>query len=157
MATTIQASGDTIKIDKAFVSGKDRVAVNGDVVFEGKLRGEKPQQFVVGHRKYAIRTKLVSEVTGAIVVQLKIYEKTGAIHTGMYDQDGKPVGSEAEATTAPAIQTAGTLGAAIGVGTMLVLNLVTGSVPGGAIGGALGGALGGVIGSGVGYLLYRDK
>ena len=54
MATTVSTMGDTIKIDKTFVSGKDRIAVNGDVVFEGKAAAGTPQRIKVGAREYAI-------------------------------------------------------------------------------------------------------
>ena len=48
MPTKIEAAGDTIKIDKAFVSGKDRVNVNGQVVFEGNIAPGSKHEFELG-------------------------------------------------------------------------------------------------------------
>jgi hypothetical protein len=74
MATTIQAIGDTIKIDKAFVSGQDRIAVNGQVAFEGKLNLATPQNFTAGSPEYTIEIQTVSKMTGAIAIHLQVHE-----------------------------------------------------------------------------------
>lgn len=157
MATKIQVMGDTVKIDKAFVSGKDRVAVNGEVVFEGKLGGETPQKFIAGNRGYKLRTRRVSAMTGAIAVHLQVYENKELIHSGVYDQAGKPVENEGQAKSTAALQVCGMVGGMIGFATMMILNAATGVVPGGAIGGALGGGIGGGLGYGLGSLIFRGK
>ena len=157
MATKIQALGDTIKIDTAFVSGKDRVAVNGQVVFEGKLGAETLQKFSAGNRDYALEVKTLNSMTGAIAVHLQIHEEAKLVHSGIYNQEGKPVQNEGQAKKTGAIQACGIVGGIIGFATMMFLNMATRGVPGGAIGGAIGGGVGCAIGYGLGTLIFGRK
>lgn len=157
MATTIQAIGDTIKIDKAFVSGKDRIAVNGQVAFEGKLNLATPQNFTAGSREYTIETQTVSKMTGAIAIHLQVHENGELLHSGIYDQFGKPVGDQSQAKAAGAIHACGMVGGIAGFATMMFLNIATGVVPGGAIGGAIGGGGGVMVGYGIGTLVFGRK
>ncbi|WP_207396357.1 hypothetical protein [Bremerella alba] len=157
MATVIEAAGDKIKIDKGFVSGKDRISVNGEVVFEGKLTDDEPQNIYFGSREYTLRQSVVSRTTRATAIQLHIFENKTEVHSGLYDQHGKPVKDQAEAKSNGAVQVCGIAGGVIGVIVMLVLNRETGIVPGGAIGGAIGGGVGSAIGYGVGGLIFGSK
>jgi len=157
MAIKIQALGDTIKIDKAFVSGKDRVAVNGEVVFEGKLSADMPQKFTAGNREYAFESKVVNKMTSVIAVHLQIYENAELVHSGVYEQSGKPVQNEGEAKKNAAIRACGQVGGIIGIATMLFLNIATGVVPGGAVGGVIGCGVGFGLGFGLGSLIFGRK
>ncbi len=157
MASKIQVLGDTIKIDKAFVSGKDRVSVNDEVVFEGKIGGGAPQNFSAGNREYAIESRTVSKMTGATAIHLRVYEKGELIHSGVYDQAGNPVQNERQARATGAIHVCTIVGGVIGFATMMVLNMATGVVPGGAIGGAIGGGGGAAVGYGIGCLVFGGR
>ena len=157
MATNITAHGDTLKIDKAFVSGKDRITVNGQVAFEGKLCRGTAQVFDSGSRKYTIESRIVSWMTGAQVFHLQVQENSQEVHTGIYDLAGKPLQNESQAKAGGAVQACGMVGMAVGLITMMFLNLTTGVVPGGAIGGAIGGGGGAAIGYGIGTLLFGNK
>jgi hypothetical protein len=157
MAAKIKALSDTIKIDKAFVSGKDRIAVNDAVVFEGKLAKGSPQTVSSGKREYSIESKVVGKFTGATAIHLQICEKGGLVHTGVYDQFGKPVGDEKQAKANAKVQACAALGAIVGFTTMMTLNMTTGVVPGGAIGGSIGGGVGGALGFGIGTALFADR
>lgn len=154
MAAKIQVIGDTIKINKVFMSSKDRVAVNDRVVFEGKLRPGEPQKIRAGEREYEIEFRKISKVTGAIAIHLNIHEKGELLHTGIYDQAGKPVTNEEQAKKSGAIQFCVMIGAVVGVTTMVSLSSATGVVPGGAVGGAIGGGVGGMLGLGIGTLIF---
>lgn len=159
MATTIRVMGDTIKIDKTFVSGKDRVAVNGTVVFEGNAATQGPQRIKVGNREYAVQIEAVSKLAKAILVHLKIYDNGSLVHAGVYDQVGKPVKNveQAKAKSSAGVQMCAFVGAAVGVAVMLGLNNATHAVPGGAIGGAIGGGVGSAVGWGIGALLFGKR
>jgi hypothetical protein len=157
MATIINVLGDTIKIDKAFVSGKDRVAVNDQVVFVGKLDSEPPPRFSAGKREYTVETYIVSSLTNATAIYVDIYENGNLVHSGIYDQAGNQVKHPGQASRIGAIQACASVGAALGVFTMLILNMKTGVVPGGMIGGAIGGGGGALLGYGLGHLLFGSK
>jgi hypothetical protein len=157
MPTSIQVLDDTIKIDKVFVSGKDRVAVNGQVVFEGKLAPSTPKTIAAGNREYVIETRLVSRMMGTTTVHLKVLENDQEVHSGLYDQTGKPLQNEQQAGSSSAIQACAVVGAVIGVAVMLSLNMTTGVVPGGAIGGAIGGGCGAALGQLVGTMLFKRE
>ena len=157
MATKFEVLGDTIKIDKAFVSGKDRVSVNGNVVFEGKLGGDTPQICTVGNREYGIRSRTVSKLTGATAIHVDVRENGELVHSAVYDQAGKSVESEGKAKATGAVNMCAIAGGVIGFATMMFLNLATGVVPGGAIGGAIGGGGGAMLGYAIGYLLFQRK
>jgi hypothetical protein len=154
---TIKVLGDTITIDKTFVSGKDRIRVNGQEVFSGKLNKEKPQTFQAGRRQYTLETRTVSQWTGAVAYYLDIFEGDQQLHSGIYDQAGKPVRSEGQASATALIHGCGAVGGVIGFMTMMVLSHSTGVVPGGAIGGAIGGGGGYMLGYGLGTLLFGRR
>ncbi len=156
MATTINVLGDTIKIGKAFVSGKDRISVNGDIVFEGKVT-ESPEKIKVGDREYAVEIETVNKMAKMVLVNLQVYEKGVLVHSGLYDRTGKLVENEEKFRSAAGLQVFSMIGAAVGVALMLGFNRATGVVPGGAIGGAIGGGLGGIIGYGIGALLCGER
>lgn len=157
MAATIQAVGDTIKIDKAFLSGKDRVAVNGQVVFEGKIAPNSPQSFTTAEREYVLEVRTLSKMTGAVSYHLNVRERGETVHTGIYDQLGKPVASEGQAKTTGAMQACGVAGGIAGFALMMFLNMATGVVPGGAVGGAIGGGVGYAIGFAMGSLILGER
>ena len=157
MATTINALGDTIKIDKAFVTGKDRVAVNGQVVFEGKLNTEPPPRFSAGKREYTVDTYIVGSLTNAVAIYVDIFEGDNLVHSGIYDEAGNPVKNPEEARKVGVIRACAAVGAALGCFAMLTLNMRTGVVPGGMIGGAIGGGGGALLGYGLGYLIFGSK
>ncbi|WP_442483565.1 hypothetical protein [Aeoliella sp. SH292] len=157
MATTIVADGDSIKIDKAFVSGKDRVSVNGKLAFEGKLNQGRAETFNAGTRTYAIESKVISKLTSAVAYYVQIHENGQQVHAGIYDHMGKPLANEGEVKTAGALQASAMVGMGVGVAIMMFLNAATGVVPGGAIGGAIGGGVGGAIGMGIGKLIFGKK
>jgi hypothetical protein len=157
MAIKMQACGDTIRINKAFVSGKDRIAVNDNVVFEGKLSSGSPQKVSAGSREYSVESRRVGKMTGATAIHLEVYERGELIHAGVYDQNGKSVENEGQAKANGAMQTCAMIGAVAGFTTMMSLNMATGVVPGGAIGGAIGGGVGGMLGAGVGTLLFGKR
>ncbi len=159
MAATIQAGTDTIKIGKSFVSGKDYVTVNGEVVFEGKLVAGQPHRIAVGEREFVVKTEVASKLTGALTYHLQIYDapiSAGGtmLHQGIYNPYGKQAASARQAKTPAVLQACGHVGAMIGSTTMVVANLATGVVPGGAIGGAIGGGGGAFIGYGIGTLIF---
>jgi hypothetical protein len=154
MATTIRALGDTIKIDKAFVSGKDRISVNGEIAFEGKLHPEAPQRIALGNRHYTIETTVVSKLTSAISVRLEIDEGGEPMHSGLYDQMGNPVKNTSDAKSRAAMNASVFVGAIAGV--VVVTSLETIGAPGGIVGGAIGGLCGGAIGYGMGYIMFRS-
>jgi hypothetical protein len=154
---TIKALGDTIKIDKTFVSGKDRIAVNGAVVFEGKANMPDPARITVGNREYVVGLEMVSKFAKINLVHLQIYENGNPVHTGVYDQAGKPVTNPGQAKSSAGVQFCGMIGAIVGVTVMLSLNHATHTVPGGAIGGAIGGGVGGAIGGAIGTLLFGQR
>ncbi|QDU75162.1 hypothetical protein Pan97_21860 [Bremerella volcania] len=157
MATVIEALGDKIKIDKAFVSGKDRISLNGQILFEGKLVDDEPQKFKAGSREYKISRSVVSKMTNATATELTIFENNAPVFSALYDQQGKPVNDQAEAKSNGAIQVCGVIGMMGGVAVVLVASRETGMLPGGAVGGAIGGGLGGAIGFGIGMLLFGRK
>ena len=156
MATKIKAAGDTIKISKTFVSGRDRLTINGEVVCND-LGIEEPETFAAGNRAYTVEINGVSKMTGAFSTHLKIHEDGQLLHSGIYDQHGKPVQSEREAKANGAVHYCCMIGAVIGCATMSALSFTTGVVPGGAIGGAIGGGVGGAIGVGIGKLLFSGS
>jgi hypothetical protein len=154
---TINVLGDKITIDKTFVSGKDRIRVNGQEVFSGKLNKEKPQTFQAGRRQYTLETRIVSRWSGGVAYYLDIFEGDRQVHSGIYDQAGKPVKSEGQAGATAMIHGCGAAGGVIGFMTMMALNVSTGVVPGGAIGGAIGGGGGYMLGYGLGKLLFGRR
>lgn len=151
MATIIEALGDKIKIDKAFVSGKDRISVNDQVTFEGKLIDNEPVKFQAGSREYRVSRSVVSKMTSATATEVQVIENNEVIHSGIYDQQGKPVKDLAQAKSSGAVQACGMIGMAIGLGIMLTLGPESGIFPGGAIGGAISGAIGGGVGGAIGF------
>jgi hypothetical protein len=157
MATTIRVMGDTIKIDKRFVSGKDRIAVNGTVVFEGNAAISNPQRIKVGNREYAVQIETISKFGKVILVHLQIHENGRLVHAGIYNQVGKPVENREQAKSSAGVQMCAFIGATVGVAVMLGLNQATHTVPGGAIGGAIGGGLGAALGSGIGTLVFGTQ
>ena len=154
MATNILAGNDVIKIERAFVSGKERITINDELAFEGKIKPDQPIQMQVGSRTYIVETKIVSKFGKVTTINLQILEGGETIHAEKYDQLGKPV-SVAQARSAGAIQVCSLIGAAVGFATMMALSAATRAVPGGAIGGAIGGGGGSAIGYGIGWLLFR--
>ncbi|MAE60478.1 MAG: hypothetical protein CMJ49_03875 [Planctomycetaceae bacterium] len=154
MAIKIEAMGQSIKIHKAFVSGRDRVTVDGQTVFEGKLTPQTVQTFEVGERQYTLEMRTVSKMIGAIVIHLNVSENGELKHSAIYDQSGKPVEDESQSKSNAAMQICLAVGAGLGVAVMLTLNMTTGVVPGGAIGGAIGAVLGALVGAGVGGLIF---
>ena len=156
MATKIQVLDDTIKIDKTFTAGKDRVSINGETVFEGKMGTDSPQKFHSGNRDYAVEVKKVGKL-GATAVHLQIHEDNELVHTGVYDQAGKPANGDGQVAKNGALHLCAMVGAFVGVATMLYLNGATGVVPGGAIGGAIGGGVGAMVGHGIGSLFIGRK
>lgn len=156
MATKIQALDDSIKIDKAFASGKDRVSINGEKVFEGKLGTDSPQNFRFGNRDYSVEVRKVGKL-GATAVHLQIYKDNELVHSGVYDQTGKPANGDSQVAQNGALYLCAMVGAFVGVTTMISLNIATGVVPGGAIGGAIGGGVGAAIGHGIGSSVIGRK
>ena len=157
MKIKIPTLNDTIKIDKSFVTGKDRIAINGNVVFEGKLSPNSTQKFDIGKRKYFVESKVVNKLTKTVAIHLVIYENAEVVHKGIYDQTGKLVEDEKDAKRNGVLQACGAAGAATGIITMMILNLLTGVVPGGAIGGGIGAGVGYGIGYAIGRLILNWK
>lgn len=157
MTMTINAAGDVIKIGKAFVSGKDRITVNGNVAFEKKLTPGRTERFTVGTRQYFVETRVISTLMGTTSTTIQIYEQDALIHSGIYDQTGKAVANQEEAKSTAAIGVCAMIGGLVGSMSMIFLNLSTGSVPGGAVGGGVGGAVGAMLGYGMGYLLFGSS
>ena len=152
MAIRIQVLEDTIKIDKAFVSGKDRVAVNDQVVFEGKLPPNTPLAFAVGNREYSFETRVVSRMTNALAIHLEIRETAELVHAGVYDQTGKRVNGDGGAKSTGAIQTCGMIGGLLGFAAMMYLGpAAVGGVAGDAVAGGIRGGIGGIVGYGLGF------
>lgn len=160
MGIKIHAQGDAITIGKAFVSGKDRITVNEEVMFEGKIEPDTPQRFSRGNRQYSIETRVISKLTGATVTLIQIAEESKVIHSCFYNINGQPVKSVAESKHTGALQICGVVGGVLGFATMMLLNILFGAAAG-AVGGALGGAIGGGVGYGVGYgigsLFIKEK
>ncbi len=156
MATKIQVLDDTIKIDKTFTSAKDRVSINGETVFEGKMGIDSRQKLRVGDRDYAVEVRKVGKL-GATAVHLQIHEDNELIHSGVYDQAGKPANGDGQVAKNGALHLCAVVGAFAGVAMMLYLNMATGVVPGGAIGGAIGGGVGAMIGHGIRSLFIGRK
>jgi hypothetical protein len=156
MTTATEAHGDTFKFGRAFVSGKHRVWINGQKVFEGKLVYQQPQRIEVGQRQYVITPQMKSSVNDALeVFSVQIHEQGRLIHEGLYDQAGGSFASMQEAKTASNLQVCGIVGAALGLAAMMAGNIATGIIPGGAIGGAIGGGGGYLIGRGIGSLFVK--
>jgi len=145
--------GDRIEVGKAFVSGKDRITINGQVVFEGKLPEDYPMDFGLGDRRCQLTYHKVSTMLETRTIHVKVYEGDALVVDQLYDQNGQPVGSSSHAKANSVAQLCGMLGAGVGVAVIMSLNMATGSVPGGAIGGAIGGGLGAAVGYGIGKLL----
>ena len=153
MATKIQAEGDTIKLSKTF-TGKDKIEINGEQVFEGKLVQGKPKTVHIGDRSYTVESQSSGKVVPIITYQLQIVEDEELIHREIYDIAGKRIKSEGALKTSGAIKACGFVGMIVGLTTMMTLNRTTGVVPGGAIGGAIGGGLGALLGQGFGLLIF---
>ena len=154
MATKIKAAGDEIKVDKAFVSGKDRIAINGEILFEGKLKDGEPETLTREIRQYVIVKRVTSMLAEMYSIELEISENGQLIHSGVYDKFGKSHASQADAKTSGAVAACGMVGGIIGVAVMLTLNATTGVVPGGAVGGGIGGGVGGALGAWIGQALF---
>lgn len=157
MATKINAAGDAIKVDKTFVSGKDRVTVNGTVVFEGKLQDGEAEKVVAGDREYVILKRVTSRLAELFSIELEVHEGGKLIHSGIYDKFGKSHANQADAKSSAAVTACGVVGAIIGFTVMMTLNMTTGVVPGGAIGGGIGGGVGGALGGLIGKALFGPK
>ena len=159
MAAKIEfANGDVIEVGKAFVSGKDRVKINGVVAFEGKLPKDYPMEFKIRGQRCQITYRKVSTMLETHTIQIRLFEGDQVVFDEMYDQNGQPVGGSGEAKANSVTQVCGIVGIALGVGVMMALNMSTqGAVPGGAVGGAIGGGLGGAIGYGLGKLIASGQ
>ena len=161
MATVINALGDQIKIDRAFVSGKDRIQLNDEVVFEESLGDFRSEKFASGSRTYELRKEVVSSMTKAIAFHLQIFENGEEIHSGIYDLQGQQLTAASKAGSPSAAQACAKIGTVIGIVSMLSLNSALGIVPESLFGGdtmmsgitgrALMGAIGGGLGSAIGY------
>lgn len=159
MPTIIRAGDDTIRIDRAFVSGKDRVKLNGQTVFEQRLGNKTPQQFSVGERVYVIEKEIVSKLSNAWIVHLQILERGELAHDAIYDQTGKEVSNTASAKSSAGIHLCSVIGGVIGIVALVAGNRAAGFLPldgalGGAVLGGLGGGLGAMLGHGVGLLIF---
>jgi hypothetical protein len=160
MVTTILAHGDTIKIEKSIVTGKDRVAINGQAVFDGRLPQGALQEFTVGGRKYALSMAILSGWPQKVGYQIQVTENGAVVHAGLYNQAGQPVSDAARLKTKTngPVQVCTVIRGIGGFITMMALNQATGgAVPGGAIGGAIGGGGGALLGQGLGRLLFAGK
>jgi hypothetical protein len=153
MATKIKAANFNIVIDRIFVSGKDRVAINGEVVFEGKLNETPAIGHTFGNADISIRPEVVSKFTGATIFHIVVQENGAPIHTGPYDQLGKPVGGSGDTKRNQITQLCGTIGTVIGAMTLVIMGQASGIVPRGVLGSALAGGFGGALGAGVGYAI----
>lgn len=155
MAAKIKfANGDVIEVGKAFVSGKDRVRINGNVAFEGKLPEDYPMEFEIRGQRCRITYRKVSTMLETRTIQVELFDGDQLVFDEMYDQNGQPVGDSEEAKANSVAQVCAIVGMALGLGAMMALNMSTqGAVPGGAIGGAIGGGVGGAVGYGIGQLI----
>lgn len=126
MATIIKALGDQFKIDRVFISGKDRIAVNDQVVFEGTLGDFKSEKFTAGSRTYELRREVVSSTFKADAIHLQIFENGEQIHSGIYDLQGQQLAAASRAGSPSAAQACAKVGTVIGMISMLSLNSALG-------------------------------
>jgi len=178
MATVINALEDQIKIGQGFVSGKDQISVNDQVVFEGKLGEFKSQKVEAGNRTYEIRQEVTNATTRATAIHLHIYENEEEVHSGFYDQKGQRISDPSKAGSPQAARTCAKVGAAFGIvfalGLSFLFNFLSDSsiisdffpeslllgdavmtgVLEGALMGSLGGLFGGAIGFGFGEIVF---
>jgi hypothetical protein len=156
MYIKIEVHGDKIKFGKTFM-GANRIFINGDLVFEGKLTPDKTEKITVENREYVIKPKSYGKSKWPSVISIEVFEDSELIHSQMYDKNSAPVEDVEQARENGAIQICGVIFAGIGYIVIMGLHKSTGAVPGGAIGGALGGGLGGAIGYGIGKLFFGRK
>ncbi len=157
MSTTIKVIGDTIKVEKTFLSGKDRVAVNGTIVFKGNATLPNTAEIKAGGREYKVGIERIGWYVKTFVVHLEILDNGRLLHSGNYDPIGKSVENAEQARSSAGVQTCAFIGGTVGVAVMIGLNSVGHAAPGGAIGGAVGGGIGAAIGFGIGELLYGKR
>ncbi|MEM9346291.1 MAG: hypothetical protein AAGB26_06725 [Planctomycetota bacterium] len=155
MAAKIKfASGDVIEVGKAFVSGKDRIKINGEVAFEGELPEDYPMEFTMRGQRCQITYRKLSKMLDTQTIRVKLYDGEQLVLDELYDQNGQPVDNSGEAKANSVAQACGIVGMVVGLSVMMGLNMTTqGAVPGGAIGGAIGGGVGGALGYGLGKLI----
>ena len=156
MAITIHLSenqllGNTIHIDKVFTSGKDRISINGQVVFEDKLVEDSPYKFEIEDQTYFIRIRKVHKLAATTVIDVEVYRDGKLVQVGMYDKDGNLVKNESQAQTMKGHKACSMFGGVIGGITIFSLSRTIEILPGGALGGAISGVIGGMIGTGIGY------
>lgn len=157
MNTKIVVGDDKIVVGKNFVSGKDQIKINGEVVFLGNLEDRKPEACNHAHKRFDIETRKLSGIAGGRAIGVCVYEGDRLVHQAIYDQLGKAVQDANEAKSNTLVNACATGGGFLGCIIMITLNTATGVVPGGAIGGAIGGGCGGAIGYGIGKLLTSGK
>jgi hypothetical protein len=146
--TEIRIWGDTLRIDKSFPLGIDRIALNGKVVFEGKLVPQEPCTFTVDSREYVITINGIGD--GFRAIHLLIRKGNQLVHEGRYDGAGQNI----DYAKAKARNNSYIMIGSIAISTAIITaNATTRAVPGGAIGGAISGAIrGAIIGAVIGVI-----
>lgn len=147
---TIHALSDDITLEQSFVTGTDRITVNGELVFEGKRSRKEPQLFRAGDREYSVEEVTVGSFTGARVLRLRVQENGETVHEGTYDAAGKPV-KPGEADDRAKVMFCAMIGAVVGAAAISFL--WSGGKGGGVISSALFGGIRGAVGGFAGYLL----
>ena len=153
MAWKIEALGDSIEIGRAFVSGKDQIKINGEVVFEGKLLKNPPESIHAGEREYKIRCVVVSNWSGAALTEVKILENSKVIHSDVYDSEGNLATTLEEVKSTAGINMGIYIGGIVGSALPLAVSIAQGAMVGvfwkgilAVVGGVVGIFLGGLIG-----------
>jgi hypothetical protein len=98
MKTTIVLSGiagmmQTIRLDRAPLSGADRISINHQVVFEGQLVEDTPYKFDFDNRVYFIRVRKAHKASAVKVIDVEICRNDKLVHVGIYNEEGKLVKS----------------------------------------------------------------
>jgi len=158
MAILIKALGEKIKIDTTFLLGADRITVNGQEGFVGKLKNGQPQRFKIRTREYEICRTIVNRWSGGLrAIDLSIYERDQLVFKKVYDEKGRQIESHDALKTRAGTFVFSFLGAVVGVVAMFVLFFQTGKIPSGYLCGSIGGLVGGIVGHWLGAGIFGGR
>lgn len=158
MGILIKAIGDKIRIGTTFLLGADRITVNDQEGFVGRLKNGVPVKFSIRTREYEVCRTMVNRLAGGLrAIDVRIYERGAVVFAGVYDDKGRQIESHDALKTRAGTHVFCLLGAVAGGVAMFVLFFQTGKIPSGYLCGSIGGMVGGTVGYWLGAGIFGGR
>lgn len=154
MPFEVEAIGHSIALKELFISGKTRVTIDDEVIYEDKMSPRQSVELTQGNRHYSLTKIILNPISQIVAIEIQIKEDDDLLyHETHLQKTGELIGDLQQSKKNNAVSSYAMIGAIIFVALGIPLSKLIPGMPGGAIGGGIVGAIAGGIGAAIGFAI----